>query len=45
MALNAAGVINNCNPRERLRNSTQVRSEDSTLILPSLLTRVTGKYG
>jgi hypothetical protein len=35
MALNAAGVINNCNPRERLRNSTLVRSEgfdpDSTV--------------
>ena len=45
MALNAAGVINNCNPRERLRNSTLVRSEESTLILPALLTRVTGKYG
>ena len=46
MALNAAGVINNCNPRERLRSiDSCVRSEDSTLIIPALLTRVTGKYG
>jgi hypothetical protein len=43
MALNAAGVINNCNPRERLRNIDSC--EISRLDLDfTVLTRVTGKY-